>query len=130
MKNSIVYLGILLMSFANAAFANTMESATALEMSIPPVGTPLCIAISKGDTEAVKKFLEYGSGVNEMSNGMTPLMLAARYNNVTIMEMLIEKGANIKTKDARGFTAQKHAELSKANEAVAYLQQLSKTKNS
>jgi ankyrin repeat protein len=123
MKKSLFYLGIALMGFVNAAVANystTTHHATAVAKV---VGTPLCIAISKGDVETVKKFIEYGANINELSNGLTPLMMAARYNQVEIIEMLIAKGANVKAKDERGNTALKHAENSKAHDAVAYLQE-------
>ena len=59
--------------------------------------------------------------VNEASNGMTPLMVAARFNKVEIITLLISKGARVGDKDEKGFTALKYAELSKANEAISAL---------
>ncbi len=87
--------------------------------------SPFCMAIVKGDTETVKKLIELGSDVNEKSNGMTPLMFAARYNRVDIIKLLVEKGANIKTKDSKGYNAMKFAKLSNAKEAIALLEELS-----
>ncbi len=120
MKKTIFILGLALVSYTNATFASTINPSTAKETSIFN-GTPLCVAIMKGDTETVKKFIEYGSDVNEFSNGLTPLMVAARFNKVEIIKLLLSKGAKIETKDEKGFTALKYAEFSKATEAVAAL---------
>lgn len=87
---------------------------------------PLCVAISKSDNQTAKKIIEYGADVNQRFNGMTPLMYAARYNNVEMIKMLIEKGADLSEKDSRGNTAIKYAELSNAKEATAFLKELKK----
>ena len=85
--------------------------------------SPLVMAIYKGDIESVKKFIEYGADVNEKSNGMSPLMYAARYNKTDIIRILILKGAKINDKDENGLTALKYAELSNSNESVVLLKQ-------
>ena len=117
MKKSIIYLGLALALSFNAVAANngTLRSYD-----------PLCIAISKNDNATAIKIIEYGADVNERFNGMTPLMYAARYNNVEMIKMLLEKGADSSIKDSRGNTALKHAEASKANEALAYLKSVKK----
>ncbi|AWH86253.1 ankyrin repeat domain-containing protein [Flavobacterium album] len=123
MKKAIIYLGLALVTFSNAAIASTVETTSnKFELVRTYVTTtPLGVAISKGDVDAVKKFIEYGASVDELSNGMTPLMIAARYNNVEIIKMLLEKGANVKVKCEKGFTALKYAQLSNAGEAVELL---------
>jgi ankyrin repeat protein len=83
------------------------------------------MAIVKGDLEIVKKLIELGSDVNEKSDGMTPLMYAARYNRTDIIKVLVKNGANIKTRDKKGNTAMKFAKLSNAQDAVALLEKLS-----
>ena len=125
MKNSIVYLGVALVAFANVSFASDLKSfnGTKSEAIYASLVTPLGVAISKGDVESVRKFIEYGADVNEVSNGMSPLMIAARYNKTEIIKFLLSKGANLKQKDEHGFTALKHAELSNAKEAVELLKQ-------
>lgn len=123
MKKSIIYLGITLIAFSSLSFAsntNFIGNQKALNISnVTPA--PIAIAISKGEIETVKKFIEYGADVNEKSNGLTPLMYAARYNKVEIIKYLLLKGADRSIKDSQGFTALKHAELSNANEAIAIL---------
>jgi ankyrin repeat protein len=125
MKKSIVYLGVALVAFANVSLASNVNSFSGREAKVEfnVTMTPLSVAISKGDIESVKKFIEYGADVNEKSNGMSPLMIAARYNKTEIIKLLISKGARLDEKDEKGFTALKYAELSNANEAVQLLKQ-------
>ena len=130
MKKSIVYLGLALIAFTNLSLASTSTSFSneKQELSLFNTPSPMDIAISKGDIESVKKFIEYGVDVNEKSNGLSPLMLAARYNKVEIMKILIANGARIDSKDENGFTALKYAELSNATDASLFLKQLVKLK--
>lgn len=120
MKKSIVYLSLALVAFTNVAFASTTEALTEQSAVVTNYygNTPLANAIAKGDVAAVKKFIEYGADVNEKSNGVTPLMLAARYNNVEVIKLLLANGANVKVKDGKGNTALKYAEMSNATQAV------------
>ncbi len=123
MKKAIIYFGLALVAFTNVAVASTVES-TSHQFELVKTyreTTPLGIAISKGDVAAVKKFLEYGASIDEKCNGMTPLMIAARYNNVEIIKLLLDKGADLKTKDDKGFTALKYAQLSNAKAAEEML---------
>jgi ankyrin repeat protein len=89
-----------------------------------------CISIAKGDSETVQKLITLGEDVNSKSNGMTPLMYAARFNRVEILKLLIANGAELKTKSQKGFTALKYAKLSSANDAVAILEQAISSKKS
>ncbi|POY35897.1 ankyrin repeat domain-containing protein [Flavobacterium alvei] len=125
MKKSIVYLGLALVAFTNVSMASGFNPEKGNETTITVYEgvSPFNNAIVRGDVEAVKKFIAYGSDVNEKSNGMSPLMLAARYNKVEILKILISNGADVKAKDERGFTALKHAELSNAKEAIQILKQ-------
>lgn len=76
-----------------------------------------CTLIKQGNYEAVKDMIKAGTDVNKKSVGMTPLMYAARQNRVEIAKLLIENGADVKTKSNRGYTALKYAEMSKAHDA-------------
>lgn len=126
MKKSIVYLGVALVAFTNVSLASNVNYLLndKILVSVYQGVSPLCVAISKGDIEAVSKLIEYGADVNEKSNGMTPLMFAARYNKVEILKILVSKGAKIKEKDDKGFNALKYAELSNAFDAIQYLKQV------
>ncbi len=120
MKKTIVTLGVALCTLTASAFASTPSNPNHNHYALK-VATPLGTAIIKGELDIVKKFVEYGADVNEMSNGMTPLMIAARYNRVEIINFLLENGANPKIKTETGWTALRYAELSKAEDAVAIL---------
>ncbi|WP_348811760.1 ankyrin repeat domain-containing protein [Flavobacterium maritimum] len=124
MKNSIFFLGIALFAFINISTASNTISVVNKEkttISLDDV-TPLCVAIIKGDLEIVKKFIEYGVDVNQKSNGLTPLMIAARSNKATIVKYLVENcNVKINEKDSNGFTALKYAELSNATESIEIL---------
>lgn len=121
MKKSIIILGLALVAFTNEIGATTVPaSATSIEFANYE-NTPLCSAIMKGDLDTVKKFVEYGSDVNEKSNGLTPLMFAARYNKVEIIKYLVEKGADKELKDEKGNKALNYAEFSKSQDAVTCL---------
>ena len=121
MKKTIIILGLAVVAFTNVVGANTVSNVTTSKEIVNYGNSPLCNAILKGDLASVKKFIEYGAGVNEISNGATPLMFAARYNKVDIIKYLLEKGADKKIKDERGNTAMKYAENSKSIEALEFL---------
>ncbi|WP_082422628.1 ankyrin repeat domain-containing protein [Aquimarina longa] len=88
--------------------------------------SPFCISIAKGDYEMVKKMVELGTEVNESSEGMTPLMYAARYNRIEIIKLLVANGAKINKKNGKGFNALKYADMSGAKDAKALLLELKK----
>lgn len=123
MKKSIVCLGIALVTFSTVSQASNYNSLTQKEIShsIYEGATPLCVAISKGEIDLVKKMISYGADVNEKSNGLTPLMMAARYNKVEIIKLLLANGARLKEKNENGINALKYAEISNAKEAVVLL---------
>jgi ankyrin repeat protein len=131
MKKSIIFLGVAFMALTPVVQASTRS------ISFKLVNTekhfvqgydrsPLNVAISKGDIETVKKFIEYGANINKVFDGMSPLMAAARYNQVEIMKFLVSKGAQLDTENEKGYTALKYAEVSKAKEAIAFLKTILK----
>ena len=121
MKN-LILLMTLVVGFAVHAETKTTNSFMIPDdhknasVSLTEVNT-FCKLIAKGDIEAVKSMIAAGTNINQKSVGMTPLMYAARYNKVDIVNLLISKGANLKTKSNRGYTALEYAEMSKALEA-------------
>ena len=127
MKNLIIYLGITLFAFSTISVAsNTTVIGNQKKLNVfSETPSVLAIAISKGEIETVKQIIESGTKVNKKINGLTPLMYAARYNKVAIIEYLLLKGADRDIKDGQGFTALKHAELSNAYDAIAVLKSAS-----
>jgi len=131
MKKTFLLLSATLLLTSATSFANSPTESFALEVSTNPVdefgnmyATPLVVAITKGDLVVVKKFLEYGVDVNELTNGKTPLMYAARYNELEIAKLLIEKGAKVDIKDANNLKALDYARISNAKDVFNYLQKL------
>ena len=90
--------------------------------------SPFCVSIAKGDFETVKKLIDLGADIDQKSEGMTPLMYAAKYNRTDILTLLINHGANLKLKSDKGMTALKYAELHKATDAQAILEEALKKK--
>ncbi|GAA3739335.1 MULTISPECIES: ankyrin repeat domain-containing protein [Flavobacterium] len=125
MKKSVIYLGLALVTFGNVAMAsNEVSTAKNPVELVEYAANPLNVAISKGDIVAVQKFIEYGADVNLMSEELTPLMTAARYNKYEIIKVLLANGAKPSTKNESGFTALRYAELSNASESIALLKDL------
>ncbi len=125
MKKTILVTSIALVFAAGSINATTVTEKTKnykVEKVVSNVN-PFCLSIVKGDTETVQKLISLGESVNAKSNGMTPLMYAARFNRVEILKLLIANGAELKTKSTQGFTALKYAKLSSANDAIAILEQ-------
>jgi len=122
MKKSIIYLGLALTIFSNVAMASPVSaSSTAPIRNEYSNATPLAVAIAKGDVTSVKAFISYGADINEKSNDMTPLMLAARYNQVAIINLLLQNGASVKVTNSKSFNALKYAKLSNAAAAAEAL---------
>jgi len=91
----------------------TYESISMLSTEV----STFCKLIAKGDIDAVKSMIAAGTDINQKSVGMTPLMYAARHNRVEIVNLLISKGADLKVKSNRGYSALDYAEMSKAVDA-------------
>lgn len=125
MKKSVIFLGVALVAFANVSMASNPVSFVQPQLEIVnSFSTPLNVAVGKGDIEFVKKVIEYGADVNEISEDLSPLMIAARYNKVEILKVLLAKGANPSARNAKGYTALKYAQLSNATESIAILKDL------
>jgi ankyrin repeat protein len=88
-----------------------------------------CVSIAKGDLETVQKLIARGADVNEKSNGMTPVMYAAKFNRTEILKLLITHGADLRAKSDKKMTALKYAELHGAEDTAAIIkEELSKKK--
>lgn len=132
MKKTISYLGMTLL-FLGLGSVNAKELLNVnnlrsnLEVVTTFDATPLCVAISKGDMDLVKKLVEYGADVNgKVQRGITPLMMAARYNNAEIAKFLLSKGAKLNTEDNSGNTALDHAKSVNAESVITVLKEAKK----
>lgn len=132
MKKSIIAFGIVFSLVATNLSANNgpdkplVKKNLKIEKTSIKDLTPLSIAVVKGNFDTTKKFLEFGSDINQKSGAMamTPLMYAARYNKVELMKLLVANGANVKAKSKIGATALKYAKAANAHGAVKYLKSL------
>jgi len=124
MKKTVIILGAILV-FASASNASNSAIRIKNQVEFSVYGkSPLHLAISKGDIEAVKKFVTYGTNTNKMVNNMTPLMVAARFNQCEIIKILLANGADLSIENSHGFTALNYAEYAKAKECVFILKSL------
>ncbi|MDP5158361.1 MAG: ankyrin repeat domain-containing protein [Flaviramulus sp.] len=82
-----------------------------------------CVSIAKGDLETVQKLIARGTDVNEISNGMTPIMYAAKFNRTDILNLLIIHGADLNAKSDKKMTALDYAKLHGAVDAANILKE-------
>ncbi len=125
MKKTVVILGTALVVFTNFAFTSNQKFNVKNQMEISAyLSSPLHVAVSKGDIESVKKIIEYGGDVNKIIRNMTPLMLAARYNYVEIVKILLANGAKPSIENEHGLKALDYARYAKSEESAAVLKGL------
>jgi len=69
------------------------------------------VAIKFRREDVVKFCIDKGMDVNEThrKSGITPMLLAACFNNTTIAELLLQHGADINSKDRSGLTTKDYA---------------------
>ncbi|WP_347052614.1 ankyrin repeat domain-containing protein [Flavobacterium olei] len=122
MKKAVIILGSVFIFTTQAKASNfNFPAENQIEHSIYGK-SPFHLAISKGDIEAVKKFVLYGVNINKMVNNMTPLMVAARFNQFEIMQILVVNGADASIENSQGFTALQYAEYSNATKCITFLE--------
>lgn len=122
MKKLIFTAFAIALSFGTINATNLENGTPATTLEYPNVST-FCKLITAGNYDAVKAMIENGTNINRKSTGLTPLMFAARYNKVEIVKLLIKKGAKLKVKSDRGYTALDYAKISKAHEAYKVIEE-------
>ncbi len=123
MKKTIIISAIALSFTFGTLNANPLvENENSINTELTIKASPFHLSIVKGDFETVKKLISLGSDVNEKWNGLTPAMYAAKFNRTEILKLLISKGANLKTKSRKGYTAIEYAELSNAQDAITIIE--------
>lgn len=86
--------------------------------------TLLHLAVVHDRTNTVSLLLDSKANVDaQNSAGMTPLHLAAREGFFVVSKMLVERNANRKIVDDRGWTALKWAEMSHKDDVAALLRE-------
>lgn len=125
MKKAILTFSLTAMFLGTGLLANETNSNVQFAPTTIVKGVEInsfCKAVMQGDIDMVKRMLELGEDINQKSFGMTPVMFAARYNKAEVLQLLIDKGANLKIKSNQGFSVKKYAELSNAVDALAVLE--------
>jgi ankyrin repeat protein len=124
MKNLFLTSLCIVALSVNANATNFSENETSIEKANSTYETlaqtkvnTFCKLIQMGDVNAIKNLITTGANINQKSVGLTPLMYAARHNKIEIVKLLISRGAKLKIKSDKGFTALKYAEISKATDA-------------
>lgn len=125
MRKTVLTCAIASLVMVSGAFAAN-ETVSTPEVEITnPMGNELnsfCKAIVEGDIDTVKRLIALGEDVNQKSLGKTPAIYAARHNRAQILQLLVDKGADLKIRCFRGWSIKKYAELSNAKEAMAIIE--------
>ncbi|MGB7393515.1 MAG: ankyrin repeat domain-containing protein [Pricia sp.] len=128
MRKSVIVFGILfgLMTGNVNANVNLIDKNPRLQPKSIQNVAPLSLAIVQNDYRTVQRFLELGCNieVRDKTMGMTPLMYAARYNNVPLLKLLVAKGASVGEISKLKLTALQYAEYANAADAVEYLKSI------
>jgi hypothetical protein len=127
MKKLIVSVFVCFLAFSTVSNASTKNEETLVITSKVITGynvSTFCKLIQMGNYDAVKALIDSGENVNKKSNGLTPLMFAARHNKAKIAKLLISNGAKVKTKSDKGnMTALQIAKRSKAVDAIKVIKE-------
>ncbi|MCL2809124.1 MAG: ankyrin repeat domain-containing protein [Treponema sp.] len=83
-----------------------------LNNGVQPNGEILLLAMEKQRLNFASQFIQAGVDVNyqyplsrDYSDGMTALLHASRYNNMELVRLLVDRGANINARNREGNTA-------------------------
>lgn len=124
MKKSVIAFVILFSVAFNLSAGNNepVKKVTKVAKSSKNLSA-VSLAVANNEIKSAYNYLSSGADVNvkHKTNGMTPLMYAARYNNVAMLQLLIANGADVDEVSKIGFNAKSYAEISNAKKAIAFL---------
>ncbi|SDR66551.1 Ankyrin repeat-containing protein [Polaribacter sp. KT25b] len=126
MKKLILPMLLFFFAFSTVNATNNEDDPKEVRSEITLVYnvSAFCKLIQMGDYDAVRALIKTGEDVNQKSNGLTPLMFAARHNKAKIAKLLIDNGAKLKTKSDKGsMTALDIAKRSKAVDAIKVIKE-------
>lgn len=83
--------------------------------------TPLGMAVVQGRTAVAEELIGRGANYEDVGGKESALILAARYRNVALAKLLIERGANMGAHDAGGWAALHWAARNGMTEVVRQL---------
>ncbi|MBN3295632.1 ASB11 protein, partial [Amia calva] len=86
-----------------------------IDQEHPQMGTPLYVACTFQRTDCVRKLLQLGANVHQGRLQDTPLHAAARKSSANLVEMLIDYGADVKSRNSEG---KRPVELAAPNSTV------------
>jgi len=99
-----------------------------LQNGAVPNGEILLLTMEKQRFDLAKQFIASGVDVNyrypltkNYADGMTPLLYASKWDNLEIVKLLVERGANINIKAVNGDTALSIARKNNNDEIYNYL---------
>ncbi|MFO3797243.1 MAG: ankyrin repeat domain-containing protein, partial [Anaerolineales bacterium] len=81
--------------------------------------SPMHFAAKRGDIHIAECLVSLGADIDKFSSfKITPLMVAAHYNNIAMIDFLLEKGARLALKSTDGKSIEDHIQTSEARELI------------
>jgi len=124
MKKTVVCIAVASMLMCTGLRANQEQvklQCNASQFILKSEISTFCKAIISGNLSLVKGMIEAGEDINKKSLGMTPAIYAARYNKAEILELLSEKGADLKIKCNNGLSIKEVAKAANAIDVLEFL---------
>ncbi|WP_454781982.1 ankyrin repeat domain-containing protein [Legionella sp. WA2022007384] len=100
-----------------------------MRTKIDPMDESLCEAVLDGDLEQVQLIVkEYGGNVNAQDKyGASPALIAAKRNDLEILEFLVGSGADLKVSDDLNQTPMDWAEHNRNEKMIDFINEHTQT---
>ncbi|WP_042251350.1 ankyrin repeat domain-containing protein [Nitrospina gracilis] len=108
-------------SFSSAKFPFVLNKATLLHLAVDHYPANNNVFIGIMEPPPVKVLLENGAEVNAADEGVTPLHLSVRQENIELIQLLIDFGAKVDVRDKYGHTPLYWARTLKKDDVVDLL---------